>query len=179
MMLHSRLQEAGQLARARVAATASVALLAASIACTRQDLPSKTSSAGTTATTPSTPPDTASATGPTSARPGNAKPKSAEECRQSCNGEWAAHGISGVVSCLCRTSDAGRDCRDKSECRGECLLELVRSEQVSPGPPARGYFIGKCAEFVTSFGCLRRIQSGAKSAGPVDLSELPPEICQD
>jgi hypothetical protein len=83
------------------------------------------------------------------------------------------------VSCLCRTTDAGKDCRSKSECQGECLLEPLRSEVVEKGPPARGYFIGKCAEFVTSFGCARRIQADTQSQGPVDLSEPPPQLCLD
>jgi hypothetical protein len=176
-MLHLRLQEASRFAtRSRITGTVGMVLLAAVSACTRQDFPSKTSAASAA---PAAAPDTAGTTSSTSARIGSAKPQSAEECRQSCNGEWSAHGITGVVSCLCRTSDAGRDCRDKSECQGECLLTPVRTEQVSAGPPATGYFVGKCAEFVTSFGCSRRIQAGAKSAGPVDLSQPPPEICQD
>jgi hypothetical protein len=107
------------------------------------------------------------------------KPRSAQECQKTCNGEWSAHGLSGVLSCLCRTGDSGKDCRDKAECQGECLLEPLRSEVLSPGPPAIGFFIGKCSEFVTTFGCARRIQAGTKDRGPVDLSEPPPQICLD
>jgi len=83
------------------------------------------------------------------------------------------------VSCLCRTTDLGKDCRDKAECQGECLLDPVRTDVVSKGPPATGYFIGKCSEFVTTFGCTRRIQEGTKGRGPVDLNDPPPAICLD
>lgn len=107
------------------------------------------------------------------------RPQSAEQCRQTCNGEWSAHGLAAVVSCLCRTRDFGKDCRDRADCQGECLLESVRTEVRNPGPPALGHFIGKCSEFVTTFGCVRRIPLGARERGPVDLSELPPAICMD
>lgn len=152
--------------------------------CTLQEPPSKTPVAGpapSAASASST--EAASPVANTAASPApsarDAKPQTAEECKRVCNGEWSAHGLTGVVSCLCRTTDAGKDCRGKNECQGECLLEPLRTEVVDKGPPARGYFIGKCAEFVTSFGCSRRIQADTQSRGPVDLSEPPPKLCMD
>lgn len=176
-MVHSPADEASKSAiRSGIACAASLALFATFMACTRQDVPSKAA----TGTAPASAAAPVEATSPASTRADGAKPASAEECRKTCNGEWSAHGITGVVSCLCRTNDSGEDCRDKSDCQGDCLLaDPVRTEKVSDGPPARGYFIGKCAEFVTTFGCVRRIQPGAKTAGPVDLSEPPPAICLD
>jgi hypothetical protein len=79
--------------------------------------------------------------------------------------------------CLCRTHDAGRDCRARTDCEGECVLDPVRGEVVEPGPPERGYFVGRCAEFVKTFGCQRLLAE--KPSAPVVLSEPPPQICID
>jgi hypothetical protein len=148
-------------------------------ACTRRDPPVRSSRADAAASSGPLPAPSQSAaplaTGPERQR----QPKSAAECRQACNGEWSAHGLTGVISCLCRTRDIGNDCRDGAECEGECLLDPVRTELVSAGPPAMGRFIGKCSEFTTTFGCVRRIPKGAKQQGPVELSDPPPEICMD
>lgn len=97
-------------------------------------------------------------------------------CTARCNGEFAPHGMLGKPSCLCRTRDVGRDCRG-ADCEGQCVLDPVRSEVSEPGPPARGYFIGRCSEFVKFFGCARLLTT--KPAAPVDLSQVPPQICID
>lgn len=148
------------------------AVAACLVACARPDQPSKPSATDS----PLNAPPTASSLAVSTKQ---AKPQTAEACKASCNGEWAAHGLAGVVSCLCRTKDSGRDCLDKSECQGECVLEPVRTKVVSPGPPTTGYFVGKCSEFVTVFGCARRIRAGTKEQPPADLSEAPPQICLD
>jgi hypothetical protein len=106
-------------------------------------------------------------------------PTSAEACQMSCRGSWGQHGLSRAVGCLCRTNDAGKDCRQGSECEGQCILKPLRTQVTDPGPPARGYFLGSCSEFVTTFGCLRRLAPDALGAGPVNLSDAPPEICLD
>jgi hypothetical protein len=149
-------------------------LVVCCFACTRPEQPGKTSGSDA----PLTAAPAVSGAAPSSAAPAE-KPQSAESCRATCNGEWGAHGITGAVSCVCRTTDFGKDCRDKTDCKGDCLLDPVRSEVVSPGPPVTGYFVGKCSEFVTTFGCARRIQAGTKERGPVELSEPPPMICLD
>ena len=150
------------------------ALAVCFVACARPDQPSKTSAADA-----SLQPAPAVSGTPTAGNAESTKPQTAEACKATCNGDWAAHGMMGVVSCLCRTTDVGKDCRDKAECQGECLLDPVRTQVVSQGPPTTGYFVGKCSEFVTTFGCTRRIPVDTKERGPVDLSEVPPEICQD
>lgn len=104
---------------------------------------------------------------------------SAEQCRTRCNGRWGPHGMAGVPSCLCRTGDNGKACRDRADCEGACIFDPQETEVLDPGPPPRGYFGGKCSEFVTAFGCLRRISKGARAAGPVDLQQLPPKVCID
>ena len=99
-------------------------------------------------------------------------------CR-ACGGEWAQHGISHEPSCLCPTTDADKRCRDGADCQGQCVADAGEREVISAGPPARGYFLGKCSRFRTSFGCHRFIARGAVQAGPVSLDEPPSEICAD
>jgi hypothetical protein len=106
-------------------------------------------------------------------------PQSAQECAKTCNGEWGRHGIKRQVYCLCRTTDAGKECEDGADCQGQCLMREIRTRVVENGPPARGYFIGACAEFVTTLGCVRRVERGAKQRGPVDLGDPPPPLCAD
>jgi hypothetical protein len=106
------------------------------------------------------------------------EPNTAEGCR-ACGGEWAIHGLIQEPSCLCPTSDAGKRCRDGGECQGQCLADDGEREVTEPGPPARGYFIGKCARFRTSFGCHRPIGKGALAAGPIVFDEPPAQICAD
>ena len=59
------------------------------------------------------------------------------------------------------------------------MADAGEREVISAGPPARGYFLGKCSRFRTSFGCHRFIARGAVQAGPVSLDEPPSEICAD
>lgn len=106
-------------------------------------------------------------------------PKTKAECEQTCNGKWGEFGMRRRVTCLCRTKDNGKDCRDKNDCEGQCFLDEVRSEVVEPGPPARGYFIGRCSEFMRFAGCKRLIAAGTKARGPVELAQLPSPLCVD
>jgi hypothetical protein len=106
------------------------------------------------------------------------EPTSAEACR-ACHGEWAVHGIIQEPSCLCPTGDVDRRCRDGGECEGQCLADGGEREVVQAGPPARGYFVGKCSRFRTSFGCHRMIARGALKAGPANLEDPPTEVCAD
>ena len=48
-----------------------------------------------------------------------------------------------------------------------------QSEVTMPGPPARGFFVGRCSELVTVFGCNRVLERGASAHGPVLLAEPP------
>ncbi len=106
-------------------------------------------------------------------------PTSAEECSRQCAGEFGPHGLAQAVYCLCRTADKGRDCRDAADCAGQCILEPIRREVSEPGPPERGYFVGRCSEFVKTFGCFRMLARGQRQMGAVALDEPPPEICLD
>src|SRR5882724_3234453 len=112
------------------------------------------------------------------ARAATAEPSTADGCR-ACGGEWAIHGLIQQPSCLCPTSDAGKRCRDGVECQGQCLADDGEREVIDAGPPARGYFVGKCARFRSSFGCHRPLAAGALKAGPIALDEPPTQTCAD
>jgi len=125
------------------------------------------------------PSDPAASPGATAA---NGEPATEEGC-SACGGEWAAHGIrgsqQGTMSCLCPTADGGKRCRDGVECQGECVTDGADHEVTATGPPALGFFVGKCSRFRTTYGCHRVIASGALQAGPVPLDQPPTEICAD
>ena len=106
------------------------------------------------------------------------EPASEADCR-ACGGDWAVHGILPQPSCLCPTSDVGKRCRDGGECQGQCLADDGEREVVEAGPPARGFFVGKCSRFRTSFGCHRPLAAGALKTGPIALDEPPTQICAD
>jgi len=94
-----------------------------------------------------------------------------------------AHGLlgaqKGAMSCLCPTVDGGKRCRDGVECQGECVTDGAEHEVTAAGPPALGFFVGKCSRFRTTYGCHRVIATGALQAGPVPLDQPPTEICAD
>jgi hypothetical protein len=102
-------------------------------------------------------------------------PRTQEEC-MACRGKWGTHGLAQVPSCLCRTTDAGKRCHRRSDCQGLCLAEEnVEREIVEAGPPAKGYFVGHCAEFDPIFGCMRVLDQ----AKPGPLDEPPAMLCID
>jgi hypothetical protein len=107
-----------------------------------------------------------------------APPRNETECR-ACKGEWGVHGQLQVESCLCRTKDVGKRCKDGLQCEGECLVEDGKLEVVDAGPPPRGYFLGRCSEFDHLFGCLKILMDGTAAEKPTRLDQPPPETCID
>ena len=97
-------------------------------------------------------------------------PASPEECHSTCRGRWGRHGLSRTESCLCRTTDSGKECRDGLDCQGECIVD--------EGASGSGALVGQCSEFERVFGCWHRIPRGAaqRSGGS---QRLPPKICLD
>jgi hypothetical protein len=83
------------------------------------------------------------------------------ECRNA-GGEWARFGVRdhlcGIYSCAARTKDAGKPCRNRSECEHLCVTAL----------PARigAEVVGQCTAVRTSFGCFTHVDGG-KIAGRV------------
>jgi hypothetical protein len=108
-----------------------------------------------------------------------APPDTEQGCR-TCNGVWDVHGIATTKSCNCRTRDGGKRCRDGADCQGMCIAaDEPEREVVDKGPPPRGYFVGRCSDLVTVYGCNRLIDRGAGARPPVPLAEPPPQMCVD
>ncbi|HET9933483.1 MAG TPA: hypothetical protein VFQ35_22415 [Polyangiaceae bacterium] len=102
----------------------------------------------------------------------------AAECKARCNGEFAAHGLNGTPHCLCRTRDFGKSCESSGECEGQCIADPALTRVTDAGPPKRGFYVGRCSEFITSFGCSP-ILPKAKPGGPVEVGEPPATVCMD
>jgi hypothetical protein len=111
-------------------------------------------------------------------RRSRARPQTELDCK-SCNGAWRVHGLAQTPSCNCRTSDAGKRCRDGIECEAQCVAaDSPEQTVIYPGTPPRGFWLGRCSEFETVFGCYRPIADGA-GGEPVGLTEPPPMLCVD
>jgi hypothetical protein len=110
------------------------------------------------------------------AAPPAARPTTEEGCR-TCNGEWGPHGIDQTPRCVCRTSDAGKKCRGKDDCEGECIGDAREQEVTQKGPPPLGFRKGRCSDFMTTFGC--HVFLPRKSAEPVRLDVEPEQLCVD
>lgn len=106
------------------------------------------------------------------------RPQNEAECR-TCNGNWGVHGLRDEPSCLCRTRDAGKTCKDGLDCEGECEVVEGKVEITEQGPPPRGYFVGRCTEFDLVFGCRKLLMDGTLARGPTSLDEALPEMCID
>lgn len=113
-----------------------------------------------------------------------APPSTVDACR-ACNGDWGMHGLSDTISqtesCDCRTNDGGKRCTDGIDCQGMCVANADNPayDVVDIGPPARGFLVGRCSEFVTAFGCNALIDAGARDDGPVFVAAAPPVLCVD
>ena len=105
-----------------------------------------------------------------------ATPTTEDGCR-ACNGVFGQHGIDPTPRCLCRTKDAGKKCRGKDDCEGECIADGGEREVTQPGPPPLGFWIGRCAEMRTTFGC--HVFLPPKSAQPIRLEAPPDQLCVD
>jgi hypothetical protein len=108
---------------------------------------------------------------------GGASPKTEEGCR-ACNGVFGPQGIDPNPRCVCRTKDPGKKCRGKEECEGDCIGDLGDREVTQPGPPPLGFWIGRCSELRTTFGC-HVFLPGKPPGAPVRLDEEPTKMCVD
>jgi hypothetical protein len=106
-----------------------------------------------------------------------AAPPTTEEGCRACNGVFGPQGIDSTPRCVCRTKDAGKKCHAKADCEGDCIGDLGDREVTQPGPPPLGYWVGRCSEMRTTFGCHVLLES--KPATPVPLDETPHKMCVD
>jgi hypothetical protein len=177
-----------------------VTLIATALSCMSRGAPAHDQASATTPPPAAPAPATPAATPPAAAAPAKAAtassttlgapptssdhatpaPQTEAECKSTCNGTWGRHGLSQKESCNCRTSDAGKRCRDGNECEGQCVAdENPELDVKEKGPPALGYLVGRCSETKMVFGCRRFIRDGAASGPPRDVSKLPPKLCVD
>lgn len=124
------------------------------------------------------PASAAASTSPTASPRASLKPSPStpEECR-ACGGLWGRHGLAQKEGCLCRTKDAGKVCRSKTDCESQCVAkDEPDTEVVDSGPPAKGYFLGKCHPYTSYFGCGILLR---QAVNPEALDVAPPRICVD
>jgi hypothetical protein len=107
------------------------------------------------------------------------RPQTKEEC-DACKGLWAVHGILPTKSCICATSDAGERCVDGRQCIGQCLVKEGAEFQVMEHTdPPRGFYVGTCSPYDTTFGCNRVIPSGIDERLPLASNEAALTLCID
>jgi len=87
----------------------------------------------------------------------------ARDACEACNGDFDSHGMLGIVSCLCRTADAGRPCDDGNDCEGKCIS---------------GESGFTCSEFFTVFGCHSYLPPGWSQQTHTTPVKIP-HICVD
>jgi hypothetical protein len=107
------------------------------------------------------------------------RPQTKEAC-DACGGLWAVHGIEQRESCICHTSDSGKQCQDGRECEGQCLVNEETGFQVTdPSSPPRGFFTGNCSYYDTTFGCNWIIPPGVDELLPLPADEAAVNLCID
>jgi hypothetical protein len=106
------------------------------------------------------------------------KPITKEAC-DACHGEWDIHGIGDTETCICPTSDAGKSCMDGQQCEGACIVTDDDFQVVEAGDNPKGYWVGRCADFDTTFGCYRGVPAGTLERGPHVADEGFEDICVD
>jgi hypothetical protein len=127
------------------------------------------------------PPATSPPPTPAAAKPADKPPRPTTKVGcDACGGRWAVHGIAETESCICKTKDGGKACRDGAECEGNCLLaEDAKMEVVEKGPPPKGFFVGRCSDYDTTFGCFRMIATGTRAKGPAIAEDAAQHLCVD
>ena len=78
-----------------------------------------------------------------------------EECRAA-GGEWGKFGaiahLCGIYSCVPRTSDGGKPCRNRAECEYLCVHRR--------GAALGAEVTGECAAVRSAYGCTTQVDGG-------------------
>jgi hypothetical protein len=78
-----------------------------------------------------------------------------EECRAA-GGEWGKFGaiahLCGIYSCVPRTSDGGKPCRNRAECEYLCVHRR--------GAALGAEVAGECAAVRSAYGCTTQVDGG-------------------
>lgn len=116
---------------------------------------------------------------PAASKPPPPRPTTKAGC-DACQGKWERHGIAEAESCICKTKDGGKTCKDGADCEGACIVaDDAKFEVAVPGNPPKGFYVGRCADYDTTFGCYRLISKGATKDGPVAADDLAHRLCVD
>jgi hypothetical protein len=84
------------------------------------------------------------------------KQKAAEQACLAAGGAWARFGVyahlCGIYSCVERTTDGGRLCRDRSDCQHLCITDrpAVIGAEAS----------GRCTALRSNIGCFTHVDDG-------------------
>jgi hypothetical protein len=106
-------------------------------------------------------------------------PQTKEAC-DACGGLWAVHGLLPTESCICPTKDAGNRCVDGRQCVGQCLVkQRTDFEVMEHTVPPRGFYVGTCSPYDTTFGCHLVIPSGVDEHLPLPANEAALTLCID
>jgi hypothetical protein len=131
-------------------------------------------------TPPPASPATVASTQTSAPAPG--EPPTTKEACDACQGQWGKHGLGDTEVCNCKTKDGGKECRDESDCQTQCiaddkdLKDFVVEEK---GTPPKGHWKGRCAEYVTTFGCLLFVPKGASKRPPLPAEDAAEKLCFD
>jgi hypothetical protein len=106
------------------------------------------------------------------------RPGTKEAC-DACHGDWAIHGIGDTETCICPTSDAGKSCTDGQQCEGACIVTDDDFQVIESGDMPKGYYVGRCADYDTTFGCYRDVPPGTLERGPHVVGEGIEDVCVD
>jgi hypothetical protein len=124
------------------------------------------------------PPATVASTAQTSAPAAGGPPATREGC-DACQGKWGRHGLADVESCICKTKDGGKECRDEADCEAQCVAGDQDFVVVEKGSPPKGHWKGRCAEYATTFGCHRFVPKGASKRPPLPADDAAEQLCYD
>ncbi|WP_157058249.1 hypothetical protein [Altererythrobacter epoxidivorans] len=89
--------------------------------------------------------------------------KVSDEDRKICasnGGAYEAVGMVGAPSCVVPYLDAGKACRDSSDCEGKCTVELSNNRKLD-GNRTSGF----CEVNNAHFGCFAEILDGVEQPG--------------
>lgn len=78
-----------------------------------------------------------------------------------CNGVWGRYGVNHYQGCNCKTTDAGKVCRDGDECQGLCLFRRYDEEAREEGV---------CSDQQRMTGCIAVVMKGQSQLKP----RIPP-----
>ena len=107
------------------------------------------------------------------------RPQTKEAC-DACGGIWAVHGLLPSESCICPTEDAGNRCVDGRQCIGQCLVKERADFQIMEHTaPPRGFYVGFCSPYDTTFGCHLVIPARIEQELPLPAEEAALTLCID